>query len=153
RERQLPVDDAVRVAAEMADALDYAHRHGIIHRDIKPENVLLHDGHALIADFGISIALEQAGAERLTATGGSLGTPQYMSPEQLSGDRVVDARTDIFSLGALTYEMFAGVSPHAAPTAAATTARVLLDTPTPLGVLRPGLSPTIEHAVSRALAK
>ena len=153
RQRQLSIEETLRLATETADALDYAHRHGVIHRDIKPENILVHDGHALVADFGISIALEQAGAERLTATGVSMGTPQYMSPEQLSADRTVDARTDIFSLGAVTYEMLSGVAPHAAPTAAATAARVLVDAPTPLTVLRPGLPPFLERAVARALAK
>jgi serine/threonine-protein kinase len=153
REKQLPLDDVVGIATEAADALDYAHRHGVVHRDIKPENILLHDGHALVADFGISIALEQAGAERLTATGVSVGTPQYMSPEQLSADRTVDARTDIFSLGAVTYEMLTGIAPHTGPTAAATAARVLVDVPTPLGVLRPGLPPNVERAVTRALSK
>jgi Tol biopolymer transport system component len=153
REKQLSIEDALRIATETADALDYAQRHGVVHRDIKPDNILLHDGHALVADFGISIALTQAGATRLTATGVSIGTPQYMSPEQLSGDRTVDARTDIFSLGAVTYEMLSGVSPHAASTAAATAARVLVDTPTPLAMLRPGLPANVERAVMRALAK
>jgi eukaryotic-like serine/threonine-protein kinase len=153
REKQLSMDEAMRIATEAADALDYAHRHGVVHRDIKPDNILLHDGHALVADFGISIALEQAGAQRLTATGVSLGTPQYMSPEQLSGDRAVDARTDIFSLGAVTYEMLGGFSPHAAPTAAATAARVLVDTPTRLTMLRPSVPANVERAVMRALAK
>jgi serine/threonine-protein kinase len=102
RERQLPVEDAVRLAREVADALQYAHDHRIIHRDIKPENVLLQGGHALVADFGIALAVQQAGGERMTQTGLSLGTPQYMSPEQATGERQIDGRTDIYSLGAVT---------------------------------------------------
>ncbi len=153
REQPLPLDETLRIATEVADALDYAHRHGVIHRDIKPENLLLHEGVPMVADFGISLALEQAAGQRLTATGVSLGTPQYMSPEQLSADRTIDARTDIFSLGAVIYEMLTGVPPHAAPTAAATVARVLVDTPTPIAALRPGLPAHVEAAVMRALAK
>ena len=108
RERQLPVADAVRIASEAADALEYAHKRGVIHRDIKPENILLHDGRALVADFGIALAVEHAGGQRMTQTGLSLGTPQYMSPEQAMGERNIDARTDIYALGAVTYEMLAG---------------------------------------------
>src|SRR5215210_2459801 len=100
REKQLPVGDAVRLATEVAAALDYAHRHGVIHRDIKPENILLHDGRALVADFGIALAVQSAGTQRLTQTGLSLGTPQYMSPEQAMGERAIDARADIYALGA-----------------------------------------------------
>ena len=107
RERQLPVADAVRVAREVASALDYAHRQGVIHRDIKPENILLHDGSAVVADFGITLAVQTAGGQRMTQTGLSLGTPQYMSPEQAMGERVIDARSDIYALGAVTYEMLA----------------------------------------------
>ena len=95
REKQLPIGDAVRIASEVASALDYAHRHGVIHRDLKPENILLHDGQPMIADFGIALAISKAAGARLTQTGMSLGTPQYMSPEQATGDRSVDARTDI----------------------------------------------------------
>src|SRR5664279_2681861 len=111
RERQLPIPEAVRIAREVASALDYAHRQGVIHRDIKPENILLHDGQALVADFGISLAVQQAGGQRMTQTGLSLGTPQYMAPEQAMGDRAVDARADIYALGAVTYEMLAGEPP------------------------------------------
>src|SRR5947209_9132543 len=105
REKQLPVDDAIRIASEVASALDYAHRHSVIHRDIKPENILLHDGNAVVADFGISLAVQSAGGQRLTQTGLSLGTPQYMSPEQAMGERTLDARADIYALGAVLYEM------------------------------------------------
>src|SRR6266545_2460593 len=100
RETQLPVDEAVRIAREVADALAYAHGHGVIHRDIKPENILLQDGHALVADFGIALAVQQAGGHRMTQTGLSLGTPQYMSPEQAMGEKTVDHRSDIYALGA-----------------------------------------------------
>src|SRR4029453_5741742 len=101
RERQLSITDAVRIAREVASALDYAHRHDVIHRDIKPENVLLHDGSALVADFGIALAVQQAGGQRITQTGLSLGTPSYMSPEQAAGEKSVDARADVYALGAV----------------------------------------------------
>jgi eukaryotic-like serine/threonine-protein kinase len=110
REKQLPIADAVRIASEVASALDYAHRRGIIHRDIKPENILLHDGQALVADFGIALAATSAGS-RMTETGMSLGTPHYMSPEQAMGERSLDARSDIYALGAMTYEMLVGDPP------------------------------------------
>src|SRR6476620_3879933 len=105
RERQLPVDDALRIAREVADALGAAHALGIVHRDIKPENILLQGGHALVADFGIALAVQEAGGQRMTQTGLAFGTPQYMSPEQAMGERVIDARTDIYALGAVLYEM------------------------------------------------
>src|SRR5439155_1412523 len=114
REKQLPVEDALRIAREAADALDYAHRHGVIHRDIKPENILLSDGHALVADFGIARAL--GGDEHLTETGMAVGTPAYMSPEQAAGERELDARTDIYSLGTVLNEMLAGEPPFTGPT-------------------------------------
>src|SRR5204862_4646672 len=101
REKQLPVDEALRIAASVLSALDYAHRHGVIHRDLKPDNILLHEGQPLIADFGIALAVSNAGGNRITQTGLSLGTPQYMSPEQATGDRVIDGRTDIYSLAAV----------------------------------------------------
>src|ERR1041385_1050009 len=104
REKQLPVDDAVRLAGEVASALDYAHRHGVIHRDIKPENILLHDGRALVADFGIALAASKAGGTRMTETGMSLGTPQYMSPEQAMGEREITARSDVYALGCVLNE-------------------------------------------------
>jgi len=111
KEKQLPVADAVRIAAEVASALDYAHRHGVIHRDIKPENILLHDGRALVADFGIALAVSTAGT-RMTETGMSLGTPHYMSPEQAMGEREITARSDVYALGCVLYEMLTG-SPRA----------------------------------------
>ena len=118
RERQLPIADAVRIATEAADALAYAHERGVVHRDIKPENILLQGGHSLVADFGIALAVEQAGGggQRMTQTGFSLGTPQYMSPEQATGEREVGPRSDIYSLGVVTYEMLVGEPPFAGRT-------------------------------------
>ena len=153
RERQLPIPEAVRIAREVASALDYAHRQGIIHRDIKPENILLHDGQALVADFGIALAVQQAGGARMTQTGLSLGTPSYMSPEQAMGERTIDARSDIYALGALTYEMLAGDPPFTGSTVQAIVARVLSEKPTPLHTLRDTVPPAVEHAVMTALAK
>src|SRR5712692_11256628 len=104
REKQLPVEDAVRIAHEVADALHYAHQHGIVHRDIKPENILLHGGHAQVADFGIALAASRSeGGTRMTETGMSLGTPQYMSPEQAMGEREITARSDVYALGCVLY--------------------------------------------------
>src|SRR5262249_31835917 len=105
REGQLSIEETIRISTQIADALEYEHRHGIIHRDVKPENVLLHDGHAMVADFGIALAVRNAGGDRLTLTGISLGTPQYMAPEQAVGERTVDARADVYALAAITYEM------------------------------------------------
>src|SRR5438093_321942 len=115
REKQLPIADALRIAREAADALGAAHGLGIVHRDIKPENILLQGGHALVADFGIALAVQQAGGHRMTQTGLSLGTPQYMSPEQAMGERAIDARADIYALGAVTYEMLVGEPPFTGP--------------------------------------
>ena len=125
REKQLPIAEAVRLATQVAGALDYAHRHGIIHRDIKPENVLLHDGSALVADFGIALAVSKTGGTRMTETGMSLGTPHYMSPEQAMGEREITARSDVYALGAMTYEMLAGEPPFTGPTAQAIIAKVM----------------------------
>src|SRR5204862_701111 len=135
-EKQLPVDEAVRVAIAVCGALNYAHKHGVIHRDLKPENILIHEGQPLVADFGIALAVSNAGGQRVTQTGLSLGTPQYMSPEQATGDRNVDGRTDIYSLGALTYEMLAGEPPHAGTTAQAIIAKLMTEEPRPLSVVR-----------------
>jgi serine/threonine-protein kinase len=125
RERQLPIDDAVRITREIASALDYAHRKGVIHRDIKPENILLHEGQALVADFGIALAAATTGGSRMTETGMSLGTPHYMSPEQAMGERTIDARTDVYALGCVLYELLVGEPPFTGPTAQAIVARVL----------------------------
>ena len=108
REKQLPVDEAVKITMDLASALDYAHRQSVIHRDIKPANILLQDGEPVVADFGIALAVDAAGGSRLTETGLSLGTPQYMSPEQATGDQPVDARSDLYSLACMTYEMLVG---------------------------------------------
>ena len=153
RERQLPVGEAVRLAQQVASALDYAHRHEIVHRDIKPENILLQEGHALVADFGIALAVSAAGGERLTGTGLSLGTPFYMSPEQAIGDRQVDARSDIYSLGCVVYEMLAGEPPFTGPTGQAVVTRILTEQPRELRLVRDNVSVTLEHAVAKALAK
>jgi len=153
REKQLPVDEAVRLAVAIAGALDYAHRRGVIHRDLKPENILLHEGQPLVADFGIALAISNAGGARITQTGISLGTPQYMSPEQATGDRVIDARTDIYSLGALTYEMLTGEPPHVGSTSQAVIARVLTERPRGIRASRPSVPEHVEAAVDRALEK
>ena len=153
REKQLPVADALRIAAELASALDYAHRHGVIHRDIKPENILLHDGQALVADFGIALAVTQAGGHRLTETGLSLGTPHYMSPEQGAGDRALDARSDVYSLGAVLYELLAGEPPYTGSTLQAITARKLSDTMPSLRTVREQVPEAVEAAIRKALAR
>ena len=153
RERQLPFDDAIRIAREVADALAHAHARGILHRDIKPENILLQGGHALVADFGIALAVQQAGGARMTQTGLSLGTPQYMSPEQAMGERSLDARTDVYALGAVTYEMLAGEPPFTGPTVQAIVAKVMTERPVALRTLRDTVPPPIEAAILKALAK
>ena len=152
REHQLPVHDAVRIAGEVASALDYAHRHGVIHRDIKPENILLHDGSALVADFGIALAASTADT-RMTETGMSLGTPHYMSPEQAMGEREITARSDVYALGCITYEMLAGEPPFTGPTAQAIIARVMTEEPRSLMQQRKNLSAHVEDAVLTALEK
>ena len=153
REHQLPIGDAVRISSEAADALDYAHRRGVVHRDIKPENILLHDGHALVADFGIALAVEQAGGARMTQTGLSLGTPAYMAPEQAMGERSVDARADIYALGAVTYEMLAGEPPFTGPNAQAILAQVITAEPRSLSAQRKSVPASMDAAVRTALEK
>jgi serine/threonine-protein kinase len=153
REKQLPIGDAVRIATEVASALDYAHRHNVIHRDIKPENILLHDGRALVADFGIALAASKAGGSRMTETGMSLGTPTYMSPEQAMGEREITARSDVYALGAMTYEMLIGEPPFTGPTAQAIIAKVMTSEPASLTAQRKSVSPAVENAVLTALEK
>ncbi|MEZ4413172.1 MAG: protein kinase [Gemmatimonadales bacterium] len=152
REKQLPIADAVRIAGEVAGALDYAHRQGVIHRDIKPENILLHDGRALVADFGIALAATSAGS-RMTETGMSLGTPHYMSPEQAMGERQLDARTDVYALGCVLYEMLAGDPPFTGSTAQAIVAKVMTERPTALSTVRDTVPEEVEDAVLTSLAK
>jgi len=153
REKQLPVTDAVRIAGEVAAALDYAHRHNVIHRDIKPENILLHDGSALVADFGIALAASRAGGTRMTETGMSLGTPHYMSPEQAMGEREITARSDVYALGAVLYEMLVGEPPFTGPTAQAIVAKVVTERARPLMPQRHTIPPHVEATVLTALEK
>src|SRR5881409_1589692 len=152
RERQLPVDEAVRLAAAVAGALDYAHRHQIIHRDIKPENILLEDGQAVVADFGIARALHAAESGKLTETGVTVGTVAYMSPEQATGEEF-DGRSDIYSLGCVLYEMLAGEPPFTGPTAQVVTARRLAGSVPSLHAVRDSVPRQIEQAIGKALAK
>jgi len=153
REKQLSVDEAIDITRAVASALDYAHRHGVIHRDIKPENILLADGQPVVADFGIALAVSAAGGNRLTETGLSLGTPNYMSPEQATGDRVVDGRTDIYSLACVTYEMLTGDPPHTGSTAQAVIAKILTEPASPVSSARPATPPHVVAALHQALAK
>ena len=153
RERQLPIEDALRIAREVADALGAAHALGIIHRDIKPENILLQGGHALVADFGIALAVQSAGGARMTQTGLSLGTPQYMSPEQAMGEKSLDLRADIYALGAVLFEMLAGDAPFTGSSVQVVVARLISEKPTSLQVLRDTVPPQVDDAVLKALAK
>jgi eukaryotic-like serine/threonine-protein kinase len=156
REGQLSVDDAVDIACEVANALAYAHSQGIVHRDIKPENILLEEGHAIVADFGIARAISAAATladERITGPNLALGTPLYMSPEQAAGHLRLDGRADIYSLGCVLYEMLAGTPPFTGPTPQAVTAQHAQDSPTPLGVRRPGVPSQVEEVVRKALHK
>lgn len=153
RERQLPIADAVRIAQDVASALDYAHKRGVVHRDVKPENILLHEGRPMVADFGIALAVTEAGGQRMTQTGLSLGTPQYMAPEQAMGEKTVDARADVFALGVVTYEMLAGEPPFTGPTMQAIVAKVLASEPVPLTELRKSVPEHVWEAVATALEK
>jgi eukaryotic-like serine/threonine-protein kinase len=153
RERQLPIAETVAIARDVASALDYAHRQGVIHRDIKPENILLHDGRPLIADFGIALAVSAAGGARMTQTGLSLGTPQYMSPEQAVGERTIDARSDVYALGAVVYEMLTGEPPFSGATVQAIVAKIMTEKPVPPSRVRDTVAPHVEAAVLTALAK
>ena len=153
REKQLPVEEAVRLAREVADGLDDAHRRGVIHRDIKPANILLHDGRPLLADFGLALAVSAAGGGRLTETGLRLGTPHYMSPEQATADRDLTARSDVYSLGAVLYEMLAGHPPHTGPSAQAILVKILTEEPPSLTSERRTVPANVSGAVARAVEK
>ena len=153
REKQLPVADAVRIAGEIASALDYAHRRGVIHRDIKPENILLQDGQALVADFGIALGVTSGSDTRMTGAGISLGTPHYMSPEQAMGEREITARSDVYALGCVTYEMLLGEPPFTGPTTQAIVAKVLTERPGPVVARRNTVPVAIERAIHTALQK
>ncbi len=153
RESQFAIDDAIRITQDVADALDYAHRHGVIHRDIKPENILLHDGRAMVMDFGIALAVSAAAGGRMTETGLSLGTPHYMSPEQATADKQVTGRSDIYSLASVLYEMLAGEPPHMGNTAQQIIMKIIADTPRPVSDLRKSVPPHVAGALAKALEK
>jgi len=153
REHQLPVEDAVRIAADVAEALDHAHRQGVVHRDMKPANILLRDGQPLVADFGIAVAVGAAGGNRLTETGLSLGTPQYMSPEQATGDQAIGPATDIYSLGCVLYECLAGEPPYTGASPQAILGRIITGTAAAVTEHRPSVPANVEAAISRALEK
>ena len=153
QERHLSIDEAVRIGSQVAAALEHAHGLGIIHRDIKPENILLHEGVPMLTDFGIALAVREAGGARLTETGLVLGTPHYMSPEQATGDPLLDARSDIYSLGAVVYEMLAGEPPFLGISAQAIVARLITARPTPLRVMRDTVPEWLAAAIDKSLAK
>ncbi len=153
RETQLGIDEAVKITTEVADALDYAHRHNIIHRDIKPENILLQDGRPMVADFGIALAVSAAAGGRMTETGMSLGTPHYMSPEQATADKDLGNRSDIYSLGAVLYEMLTGDPPHTASSAQAIVMKIVADDVRPVTELRKSVPPNVAAAVAKSLEK
>jgi len=153
REKQLGVEEALRITTEVADALDYAHRHGVIHRDIKPENILLHDGRPMVADFGIALAVSAAAGGRMTETGLSLGTPHYMSPEQATAEKDITGRSDIYSLGAVLYEMLTGNPPHVGASAQQIIMKIVTEEAAPVTSLRKSVSPNVAAAVAQALEK
>jgi serine/threonine-protein kinase len=153
RERELPLEDAVAVARSVAAALRYAHERDVVHRDIKPENILIQAGQALVADFGIALAVRHADGGRLTETGLSLGTPHYMSPEQAAGDREIDARADVFALGAVAYEMLTGEPPHTGASPQAVLAKILTEPPAPISRTRSLVPSNVDAAIRVALAK
>jgi serine/threonine-protein kinase len=153
REKQLPLEDALQIAREVADALGYAHSHGVIHRDIKPENILLESGHAVVADFGIARAVGSAATEKLTQTGIAVGTPVYMSPEQAAGSKELDGRSDLYSLGCVLYEMLAGQPPFTGPTVESIVHQHLVTEPPNVTNIRPAVPAPVAAALQRALAK
>ena len=151
-ERRLPVDEAVEIVRQVASALDHAHRHSLVHRDIKPENILLHEGEAMVTDFGIALAAGSAPGDRLTETGLLVGTPAYMSPEQAAGERSLDARSDVYSLGCVLYELLAGEPPHSGPSPKSLIARRFTEPAPRIRRVRPEVPATLDEAVARALA-
>ncbi len=153
REQQLGIDEAIAITKQVASALDYAHRQGLVHRDIKPENILIQEGEAMLTDFGIALAVKEAGGNRLTQTGLSLGTPQYMSPEQATGDRGIDARSDVYSLASVLYEMLAGEPPVTGASAQAMIAKLMTERPTHVRILRDTVPEGVDAAITKALAK
>ncbi len=153
RETQFGIDEAVKITTEVADALDYAHRHGVIHRDIKPENILLHDGRPMVMDFGIALAVSAAAGGRMTETGLSLGTPHYMSPEQATAEKDITARSDIYSLGSVLFEMLAGEPPHLGHSAQQIIMKIITDAARPVTELRKSVPPNVAAAVATALEK
>ena len=154
RQRPLPMDEAIRIAREIAAALDHAHRHGVVHRDVKPENILLTpEGDTLLADFGIARAVDVGGSEHLTGTGFTLGTPAYMSPEQASGELAIDGRSDVYSLGCVLYEMLTGEPPYTGPTAQAVILKRITEPAPSVRRLRPAVAPVVEDALGKALAR
>ncbi len=153
RETQLGIDESVRIASAVADALDYAHRHGVIHRDIKPENILLHDGRPMVADFGIALALSAAAGGRMTETGMSLGTPHYMSPEQATAEKDISARSDIYSLASVCYEMLTGNPPHTGASAQQIIMKIVTEDAAPVTKLRKSVPPNVAAAIAKALEK
>jgi eukaryotic-like serine/threonine-protein kinase len=153
RETQFGVDEAVRIAREIADALDYAHRHGVIHRDIKPENILLHDGRAMVMDFGIALAVSAAAGGRMTETGLSLGTPHYMSPEQATAEKEISARSDIYSLGSVLYEMLTGNPPHTGASAQQIIMKIITEPIVDVAAVRKSVPENVAAAVAQSLEK
>ena len=153
RERSLSLEDSIRITTEIGDALEYAHKHGIVHRDIKPENILMDGDRAVLADFGIAHAMAAVGEQRLTQTGISLGTPTYMSPEQASAERAIDGRSDVYSLACVAYEMIGGQPPFTGPTAQAVIARHMLENVPSLTIIRSTVPPQIEAILVKALSK
>ncbi len=153
RETQLGIDEAVKITTDVADALDYAHRHGIIHRDIKPENILMHDGRPMVADFGIALAVSAAAGGRMTETGLSLGTPHYMSPEQATAEKEITARSDIYSLGSVLYEMLAGEPPHMGNSAQQIIMKIIAEDAEAVTELRKSVPPNVAAAVAKSLEK
>jgi len=153
RETQLAVEEAVTITSAIADALDYAHRHGVIHRDIKPENILMHDGRPMVADFGIALAVSAAAGGRMTETGLSLGTPHYMSPEQATAEKEITARSDVYSLGSMLYEMLTGDPPHTGSSAQQIIMKIIAEDAAPVTDLRKSVPANVAAATAKSLEK